>query len=103
MSKYILRRLAMAVLIVFFGAMIVYAVIRCLPTSYVETIARQRASLPGGKSYTEWLTQLNAVYGLDKGIIPGFFGWLKNALAGDFGESWQYNVPVTEKFGDVIW
>jgi len=103
MSKYILRRLAMAVLITFFGAMIVYAVIRCLPTSYVETIARQRASLPGSKSYSEWLAQLNAVYGLDKGIIPGFFGWLKNALAGDFGDSWQYNVPVTQKFSDVIW
>jgi len=103
MSKYILRRLAMAVLITFFGAMIVYAVIRCLPTSYVETIARQRASLPGSKSYSEWLAQLNAVYGLDKGIIPGFFGWMKNALAGDFGDSWQYNVPVTQKFGDVIW
>jgi len=43
------------------------------------------------------------VYGLDKGIIPGFFGWLKNALAGDFGDSWQYNVPVTQKFSDVIW
>lgn len=103
MTKFIIRRLALGILIVFFGAMIVYAVIRCLPSSYVENLARQRSSLPGGKSYTEWLGQLNALYGMDKGIIPGFFGWLGNALRGNFGDSWVYNVPVTQKFSDVVW
>jgi len=90
--------------ITFFGAMVIYTVIRCLPTSYVETIARERASNPlSTKTYQEWLDQLNAVYGLDEGIIPGFFGWLGNAVRGEFGESWHYGIPVTEKFSQVIW
>ncbi len=84
--------------------MVVYAVIRCLPSSYVETIARQRASNPASnKTFQEWLDQLNSVYHLDVGIIEGFFGWVGNAIRGDFGESWQYGIPVTEKFSQVIW
>jgi peptide/nickel transport system permease protein len=70
----------------------------------VESIARQRASNPlSTKSYQEWLDQLNQVYGLDKGIIPGFFDWIGNAVRGNFGDSWHYGIPVTEKFKDVIW
>ncbi|NLG99968.1 MAG: ABC transporter permease [Chloroflexi bacterium] len=104
MRIFIIRRLILGLFITFFGAMVIYTVIRCLPTSYVETIARERASNPlSTKTYQEWLDQLNAVYGLDEGIIPGFFGWLGNAVRGEFGESWHYGIPVTEKFSQVIW
>jgi len=104
MRNFILRRLFLGIFITFFGAMVVYTVIRSLPTSYVEAIARQRASNPlSTKTYQEWLDQLNQVYKLDVGIIPGFFGWMGNAVQGDFGESWHYGIPVTEKFAQVIW
>ncbi len=103
MTKFILRRLFLGVIIVFLGAMVVYSVIRCLPSSYVETIARERSNLPGGKSFTQWMAQLNAVYGLDTDIFTGFFRWVGNAIQGEFGESWKYNMPVVEKFKDVIW
>lgn len=104
MRNFILRRLLLGLFITFFGAMVVYTVIRCLPTSYVETIARQRASNPlSNKTYQEWLDQLNSVYKLDVGIIPGFIGWMGNAIRGDFGESWHFGIPVTEKFNQVIW
>ncbi len=104
MRNFIIRRVVLGIFITFFGAMVVYGVIRSLPTSYVETIARQRATNPlSTKTYQEWLDQLNVVYKLDVGIIPGFFGWVGNAVQGDFGESWHYGVPVTEKFNEVIW
>ena len=103
MRNFILRRVFLGIFIIIFGAFAVYAVIRSLPTSYVETIARQRASNPlSTKTDQEWLDQLNEVYGLNDGIIPGFLRWGKNAVRGDFGESWHYGVPVTEKFNDVI-
>jgi len=90
--------------ITFFGAMLVYTVIRSLPSSYVETVARQRATNPlSTKTYQEWLDQLNEVYGLDKGIIPGFMGWVGNAVRGNFGDSWHFGIPVIEKFNQVIW
>ena len=104
MKNFILRRVILGIFIAFFGALVIYTVIRSLPTSYVETIARQRASNPlSTKSYQEWLAQLNAVYKLNVGIIPGFFGWVGNAIRGDFGESWHFGIPVTEKFNQVIW
>ena len=104
MRNFIIRRVALGIFITFFGALVVYAIIRSLPSSYVETVARERASNPlSTKTYQEWLDQLNEVYKLDVGIIPGYFGWLGNAIKGDFGESWHYGIPVTEKFNQVIW
>jgi len=66
-------------------------------------MARELSTKPGAKSYSEWLAQLNAMYGMDVGIIKGYFYWLKNAIRGDFGDSWQFTVPVTQKFSEVIW
>lgn len=103
MGKYIVKRLLLCLLLLFFASLILYSIMRCLPTSYVETQARQLATLPGAKSYNEWLDQLNSMYGMDVGIIRGYFFWLGNAIQGNFGDSWQFNVPVTEKFVEVIW
>ena len=103
MRKYIVKRLLLCIVILFFVSLIIYSIMRSIPTSYVESIARQRATLPGSKSYSEWLAQLNSVYRLDQGIIKGYFGWLGDAVQGNFGDSWIYNVPVTEKFSQVIW
>ncbi len=102
MVRYIAKRLLQCALILFFVAFLLYAVMRSIPTSYVETIARQRAQLPGSKTYEQWLAQLNSLYGLDVDVVPGFFKWLSSAVRGQFGDSWYYNVPVTEKFSSVI-
>ena len=103
MSKFVIRRVFLAIIIIVFGAFIVYSVIRSLPSSYVENIARQRATMPNSKSYTEWLAQLNKLFRLDTDVFTGFTGWLTDAVRGHFGDSWLYNVPVTAKFADVIW
>ncbi len=103
MHKYIIKRILLSVVILFFVVFIIYAILRCLPMSYVETMAMQLSQAPGSKPYEEWLVQLNAQYGLDIGIVPGFFVQLGHLLTGNFGDSWKYTVPVLEKFNDVIW
>lgn len=103
MRKFITRRLLQSIVILFFVSFIIYGIMRCMPTSYVETQARQLSTQPGAKSYTEWLEQLNASYGLDTGVISGYGKWLRKAIVGDFGDSWYFNVPVMEKFSKVIW
>lgn len=102
MWKYILKRIVQSAVILFFVAFIIYAILRCLPTSYIETIARERSSQPGSKSYAEWMQQLNALYGMDTNIVTGFFKWLFSVFQGQFGDSWFYNVPVIDKFKSVI-
>lgn len=103
MRNYIIKRLLLNVGILFIVAFIIYGIMRSLPTSYVEGIARERANLPGSKSYVEWLEQLNKIYGMNSNIFEGFFGWLGRVLGGEFGDSWTYNVPVTEVFKETIW
>ena len=103
MRKYIVKRLLLSVMILFCVTFIIYTLLRCLPASYVETTAMQLASAPGAKPYEEWLEQLNAAYGLDQEILPGYITWLGHALRGQFGDSWKYAMPVLDKFNEVIW
>ena len=101
--KYILKRVLLSVVILFFVAFIIYALMRCLPTSYIENMARQKSMQPGSKSFEEWMAQLAGAYNLDKDIIPGFFGWLGSMLRGDFGDSWKWTIPVVDEFNKTVW
>lgn len=103
MRKFIIKRLFLSVLILFCVTFIIYALMRSLPGSFVENMAMQLAQAPGAKPFEEWMSQLNAAYGLDKSLIPGYFTWLGDALTGNFGDSWKYTIPVLEKFKEVIW
>ena len=103
MRKYIIKRILISIVILFFVAFIIYALMRCLPTSYIENMARQKSMQPGSKSFDEWMEQLTAMYNMDKGIFYGFFAWLGQMLRGEFGDSWFYTVPVIQKFHSSIW
>lgn len=103
MKKYILKRVLISIVILFFVSMVIYGIMRCIPTSFVEKMAMERAQMPGSKSYSDWLEQLNALYGMDGNIVTGFFNWLGKAIQGDFGDSWKFTVPVVDKFKQVIW
>ena len=81
-------------MILFFVGFIIYALMRCLPSSFIENMARQKSMQPGSKSFDEWMAQLNAMYNMDKSIIPGYFSWLGTAIRGEFGDSWLYTVPA---------
>ncbi len=102
MRKYIMKRFLISIGILFFVTLIIYTLIRCLPSSYVETMAMQLATAPGSKPYEEWLAQLNASYGLDKPILVGYLHWLGDFVRGDFGDSWKFTVPVVQEFQSVI-
>jgi len=102
MRKFIIKRLLQCVVILFFVCFIIYALIRCLPTSYVETMALQLSQAPGAKSFGEWVDQLNAQYGLDVNIVQGFFIQLRSMVTGNFGDSWKFTKPVVEVFQGCI-
>lgn len=104
MLKFTVKRLLYSVLILFFVMFLIYALIYSMPNGYVETKARELASRPGtGKSAAEWLADLNAQYGMDKGVVMGYFTWLKSTVTGNFGDSWAWTVPVLTQFQNTIW
>ncbi len=104
MLKYTARRLLYSVIILFFVMFIIYVLMYNMPAGFIETKARELASRPGAtKSYAEWLADLNAQYGMDKGVVQGYLIWLKSAVKGDWGDSWAWTLPVTQEFHNTIW
>ncbi|MDD7025967.1 MAG: ABC transporter permease [Lachnospiraceae bacterium] len=103
MRKYIVQRILLSIVILFFVSLIIYTLMHCLPTSYIETVAREKSMQPGSKSYEEWMKQLTAMYNMDKGIVQGFFAWIGSMFRGEFGDSWKWTVPVVDKFRDTVW
>lgn len=102
MTKYIIKRILIALLIVIFGALVVYAVVRCMPTSYVEQMARELATKSQNTSYHDMLDKLNRIYGLDCSIPEGYLKWLGQAVVGNFGDSWKWGGTCVDKFNAVI-
>ena len=104
MAKYILKRLLISVAILFFVMLAIYTLMYSLPGGYVQAKAMEQAMRPGNlKSYDELLAEMQARYGLDKGIIGGFFYYLGSVFTSGFGDSWYHTVPVTQVFHNTIW
>lgn len=104
MLKYSLKRIIYSVLILFFVMFLIYVLMYNMPMGYIETKARELASRPGAnKSYAEWLADLNAQYGMNQGVVAGYLTWLKSALAGKWGDSWAWTIPVTQEFHNTVW
>ena len=99
MLKYVIKRLLMAVLILFGVSIIIYFLVRLLPNDYFDqTYASQLAQ---GTITQAEVDALRASYGLlDKsfwGLIKGYFSWLGNLLKGDLGTSIVHNnQPVAQ-------
>ena len=103
MWKFLVKRILLSILVLFLVSIAVYTLMRCLPVSFIEAKAREISVRPNAKSYDECLNQLNKLYGVNMNPVAGFFSWLGNALRGNFGDSWVHNMPVIEKFREVIW
>lgn len=102
MRNYIIKRILISIVVLFFVGLIIYLLMRSLPASFVEKIARERAAAGTGISYREWLEQLRSLYNFDLTPVQGYVLWLKDALQGNFGDSWTYGVPVIQKFADSV-
>jgi peptide/nickel transport system permease protein len=98
MAFYILRRLGYMAITMVVVAILGYVIIELPPGSYVEAeILRLRQQ--GGNLAPSEIQSLYRRYGLDKPAYERFFIWIKGFVQGDFGESFQYNLPVSK----LIW
>ncbi len=100
MLKYIVKRLAYAVLILLGVSMIIYFLIRLMPVDFIQS--KVDALQTGGAVLDQAVVDaMYKTYGLGdnsfKGILEGYFGWVGAMLRGDLGTSFKYGVPVTQK------
>ena len=98
MLKYIVKRLLLAMLILFGVSVIIYFLIRMMPVNYVENLYYSTHQNVEGSE--EDLYRFLAAYGLEDssflGIIKGYWHWLISFMQGDLGVSFKYNQPVGE-------
>jgi len=86
---YVLRRLAVAVFLVFAVSSAALVLTRLAPGDYVTESLGTRAS-------RETIERVRARYGLDKPIATQYWDWLSAAVRLDFGQSLQYDRPVRD-------
>ena len=90
MAKYILKRLAMMVLVVLGISFIVFTIMSLTPGNAAQMILGQSAS-------PEQVAKLEAELGLDQPFFTRFFSFWKGVLHGDFGKSYQTRLPVFDE------
>ena len=93
MLKYILKRIIISIFLLLGVSVILYVLLRCMPTDFVES--RILALVQnGGEVSEEFIQQMYHTYGLDGNIFVGYFTWLGNVFQGDFGNSFISQRPV---------
>ncbi len=100
MVKYIIKRVALAVVILLGVSIIIYSLVRMMPVDFVTNQFAQLV-LNGQMDQAEF-DRLLEIYGLaDRsfgGILKGYFLWIGNVLQGDLGNSFKYQ----DKVGTII-
>ncbi len=95
MSKFILRRLILALPTVFIVSFLAFAMIRLNPDAIVT------ARL--GEAFTpEAAVLVREEYGLDKPMYTEYFRWAGRVMTGDLGTSAMSYKPVAEEIGPKI-
>ena len=102
MFKYIIKRLALALLILLGVSLIIYILVRCMPYDFVTN---KIAALSNNTSLDETAIQtMYEMYGLSDssfmGIIKGYVQWLGALCRFDFGTSFVYGQPVLDVIVD---
>ncbi len=103
MLKYILKRLGLAVLILLGVSLIIYTLVRCMPTSFIDQkIAEMNQG--GATISQETIDEMYKLYGLEDdslmGILKGYVNWLSKLVRFDFGTSFKYGAEVIDIIRD---
>lgn len=101
MGAYILRRVLLMIPTILAISVVTFIIIQLPPGDYLETmIAELQAQ--GERVSEERIQYLREQYGLDRPMVEQYFWWILGILQGDFGFSFEYNLPVLDVIGDAI-
>lgn len=105
MWRYIVKRILLAILILFGVSALIYMLSMLMPADYIDN--QTSAALQSGAMTMDDVQRLKELYGLaDKsfmGIMKSYYSWLLSTMKGDLGFSFLYGKPVTEVLSDYIW
>jgi peptide/nickel transport system permease protein len=102
MLKYILWRIAAMIPTLLIISALVFTIIELPPGDYFESyVSDLRAQ--GEAVDMQEIEDLKVQYGFDKPPVVRYFYWLAGMLHGDFGYSFEYQLPVSDVVGDRLW
>lgn len=93
MGKNIGKRLAMLVVILMGVTILTFVYTNLSPVDAGEALAVRRYGRPTALQIENVQKEL----GLDKPVVEQYFTWLKNAMKGNFGNSYQTGRPIIEE------
>ena len=92
MFQYIIKRLAISIIILLGVSIIIYSMVRLMPNDYVDT--KYASQLQSGTITLDDIAHFKSLYGIGdnsfKGIIGGYLKWIGNLAQGDLGLSFKY-------------
>ncbi|MEA3395900.1 MAG: ABC transporter permease [Chloroflexota bacterium] len=101
MLSYILRRLGYAAIMLVLVSFVSFLIIELPPGDYL-TKKLQDLQARGDRSAELRIAEYRVRYGLDKPLMDRYWIWASNFIKGDFGESFEFERPVTEILGNRI-
>jgi peptide/nickel transport system permease protein len=97
MTRFILRRLIEAIIVLAIMSFVIYGLINLMPGDPLDLMI---ASNPGYSA--EDVARLRILYGLDQPMVVRYWHWLQAALTLDFGYSRVFARPVTTIMGPAL-
>lgn len=102
MLRYILWRIAAMVPTLLIISALIFTIIELPPGNFFESqIAELQAQ--GETVNLQEIEAMRRQYGFDRPPVVRYFYWLGGMLQGDFGYSFEYQLPVSEVVGDRLW
>ncbi len=99
MLNYLLRRIIMMIPTLFIISVLIFIIIQLPPGDYLESHIAELES-QGESISPEKIAMLREEYGLDKSPWEQYWTWVTGFIQGDFGYSFEYELPVSEVLGD---
>jgi peptide/nickel transport system permease protein len=97
MTRFVIRRLGQALIVLFVMSFVIYGLIGLMPGDPIDTMM---AGNPG--MTPEIAAQMRKIYGLDQPLVLRYAHWMEAALHGDFGYSRTQSVPVLQVLGPAL-
>ncbi|WP_119306371.1 ABC transporter permease [Cohaesibacter haloalkalitolerans] len=94
MYMYILKRLGLALLVAF--------TVSAISFSLLFMAGDPAIAIAGENASAEDIQMVNDRYGFDRPIVIQYFEWLGKAATGDLGNSWYFDLPVSDLIADRL-
>src|SRR5438270_4584747 len=100
--RYVLRRLVILIPTLLVSSILIFTVMELPPGNYFETYSAELQA-QGEKADVSRMEFLKREYGFDKGPVQRYLLWIKGIAQGDFGYSFEYQMPVRDVVGGRVW